>query len=678
MRGDNRDMTSPVNDDLARARSRFLRDRRAAAEFGRTVPLPIAGSWRRSAQAGVDAAGDDTRRVTITSDTVLSRCARDPMNQLVRSLGSLDVGIVLSDEHSHVLARADCGRAATTLLNGIDLAPGFDFSEGFVGTNGVGTVIQTRMPIYVEGAAHFQERFLRYVCAGAPILHPITKRLEGVLDLTCDVRDASQMMQTVAVQTAHAIEQELLRAASPVERGLFDAFEEAVRSIPSGSRAAVLAATDLMTAHSDQARTLLTAAQRTELCAAAFRATEAHGRARFVFDVGGCDRPSQRSPESPAPAVGTVWNSTLRISTVRFEREAAHGVLIWAEPMDAAANGGDLPDAQTPAETGRHLSRPQARAPQKNGQQTAGLTHAAASSRAPRRRGLSQARPTQTPALVDDVSLSRGSRSNAWQLARRELGNSLRKGEATLLLGEIGVGKVSLVNEVAHAHRLHVHVVSAETIEDCTDLPAMLNALTHGGQNPLGDPVIVLRNVHLLPAHSRTQLERFLRAPRVHGDPGRIVLTAERVTGDDPSPLSALLPFIARTVIVPALRERRGDIPSIARSLLDALQPGRGRRLSATALQTLAEGHWPGNIHQLSDALRFAVEQRPDGVLTTDDLPPHAFSAALRPLTELERQERIAIITMLYRTGGNRSAAARALGISRATIYRRLAEYGLS
>ena len=661
-------MTIPVNDDLSRARSRFLRDRRAAAaEFGHLVPEQIAGSWRRSAQAGVDATGDATKQVTITSDTVLARCAQEPMNQLVHALGSLDVGIVLSDERSHVLARADCGRAATTLLNGIDLAPGFDFSEGFVGTNGVGTVIQTRMPIYVEGAAHFQERFLRYVCAGAPILDPITRRLAGVLDLTCDIRDASQMMQTVAVQTAHAIERQLLHAASPVERDVFEAFEDAMRSIPSQSRTALLAVTDRMTLHSDQAHALLTDAEGRALCQAAKRATAAASRARFVFELSGFEGGGPLwAPAPPARTSGALHDrafAALQVAAARFDRGLAHGVLIWAKPTAAGAGTahGRRPAAQVATSNAHPSSQPAA---------PAATQHGASLSQ--------QLTQTHPPMLVDRVSLSRGTRSNAWQLARRELGTSLRRGEATLLLGEIGVGKVSLVNEVAAAQRLHVHVITAETIEHTGDLSAMLDTLTHVGQDPLGDPVLVLRNVHLLPADSRTQIERFLRAPRVHGDPGRIVLTAEQLTLDEVSPLSALLPFIARTVVVPALRERRGDIPAITQSLLDAMQPKHRRALSPAALRTLAEGHWPGNIHQLSDALRSALEQRPDGVLTPADLPPHAFSAALRPLTELERQERIAIITMLYRTRGNRSAAARALGISRATLYRRLAEYGLS
>lgn len=543
-------MTAFVTGDLARARSRFLRTGRPAlADPGRSVPRPIAGSWRRSAQAGVDAKGSATRQVTVTSTTLLARCAQIPMRQLVGQLGSLEVGVVLSDDESHVLARAVCGRTAATLLNGIDLAPGFDFSEGFVGTNGVGTVIETHRPIYVEGPAHFQERFLRYVCAGAPILHPDTKQLLGVLDLTCDIRDASPMMQTVALQAAHAIEQQLrVATARP------GAVQPDRR--PGGGRA---------------------------------------------YPV-----PLRQSVEEPAP-----------------DREPLRPSMGPTEVHRAP-----LPEAET------------------------------------------------RPEFVDGVSLSRGTRSSVWQLARQELRGSLRRDEATLLLGEIGVGKVALVNEVASLHRLHVHVLTADMIAQ-TGLPGLLGDLGDEDAPLTGDPVLVLRNVHLLPAHSLSELRRFLRAPRVHGAPSRVVLTAERLTEDEESPLSALLPFIARTIVVPPLRERRRDIPAIAQSLLDALEPGRHRALAPEVARILAAGYWPGNIHQLSDALRFAARHRPQGMISTGDLPPHAFSTALRPLTELQRQERISIITTLYRVHSNRSAAARALGISRATLYRRLREYGL-
>lgn len=618
---------------LAEARRRFLADHvpgtTPTPPTDATVPLPIIGSWQRSAHAGVDAHGSANRHVTITEDTALSRCARDPMRQLVHALGSLDIGVVLSDAHSHVLARVDSGRDAASLLNGIDLAPGFDFSEGFVGTNGVGTAIETRRPIFVAGPAHFQERFLDVVCAGAPIIHPITGHLEGVIDLTCGLADASLMMQTIAVQTARAIEAELLQASSPVERRVFEAFARADTEAAGRSRRLVLATTGMMALHSGRAGRLLDEPTRRDLCHRARAATCDADQARFRFEA------TARGAAGDTDAAPD--RMLLDVAARRIGMGADRGVLVEATVTDTAR----------PASAGRPARAPTARTASPVG-----------------------------PDVVDGTPLGRGSVSSAWRLARRELTQSLQREEAALLLGEIGVGKVSLVNEVAAAQGLHVHVLSPELVHEARGVRRALASFAHTDR-PIGDPVLVMRNVTLLDDAERAEVTRFLRAPRVHGDPVRLVLTGEGGEIDEASPLAPMLPFIGRTIIVPALRQRQRDLPGIVASLLEALQPSAHREVSVSALRTIAAGHWPGNIHQLTDALRYALARRPSGPIQVADLPPHAFSAALRPLTTLEQQERSAIITTLYRTHGNRTATARALGLSRSTLYRRLAEYGL-
>ncbi|WP_028245673.1 sigma-54-dependent Fis family transcriptional regulator [Pseudoclavibacter soli] len=631
-------------DDVARARERFIRATRQdsapanqnthAADpttWTTGVPLPIAGSWQRSVRAGVDAESSDSRRVTVTDDTLLSRCATEPMNELVHQLGSLDVSVVLSDDNSHVLARADNGHTAQALVNHIDLAPGFDFSEGFVGTNGVGTVIETRRPIYVAGAAHYQERFLRYVCAGAPIIHPITGRLEGVLDLTCDIRDASPMMQVIAVQGARAVEHELFQASSSAERRVFEAFTRARAEAHGQPGLAVIAATPLLTLRNVTARRLLDEGATAKLVEQVRRSLAA-----------------SNATETSVVLSAAAGRLAAQVSAARING-VADGVLIWARRMPQIAD--------RPARPARHSPR----------------------------------RPSASPEpeslhVVDELTLGRQSQSSTWALARRDLTRSLRRFETTLVLGEIGTGKVSLVNEVARAEGWHTHTIAPETVTRAGGFAQAL-AVCEADADVPGDatptsrqsaPVLVLRNAHRLPQSTLAEVTQWLRAPRLHGQPVRVVLTAENDQISDGQPIATALPMVAHTVTLPALRQRRADFSSLVTSILEALQPGSSRRLAPEALRTLAEGHWPGNIHQLTDALRHALRQRPVGEITTADLPPHAFSAALRHLTEAERQQRAAIMTALYRAGGNRAAAARALDISRSTLYRRLAEYGLS
>jgi two-component system response regulator HydG len=95
---------------------------------------------------------------------------------------------------------------------------------------------------------------------------------------------------------------------------------------------------------------------------------------------------------------------------------------------------------------------------------------------------------------------------------------------------------------------------------------------------------------------------------------------------------------------------------------------------------------WPGNVRELENCLERAVAMSAGSVLQASDFPPHIRSATLRladlgkqsrimPLAELEKQ---AIIDALRQLNGDKLMTARALGIGKTTLYRKLKEYGIS
>jgi Transcriptional regulator containing PAS, AAA-type ATPase, and DNA-binding domains len=82
---------------------------------------------------------------------------------------------------------------------------------------------------------------------------------------------------------------------------------------------------------------------------------------------------------------------------------------------------------------------------------------------------------------------------------------------------------------------------------------------------------------------------------------------------------------------------------------------------------------WPGNVRQLESLIQGILARRPSGDIMLDDLPPESRpSIPSRPLGHLERMERVAIMATLTATRGNKKKAAARLGISRATLYRKL------
>jgi transcriptional regulator with PAS, ATPase and Fis domain len=142
---------------------------------------------------------------------------------------------------------------------------------------------------------------------------------------------------------------------------------------------------------------------------------------------------------------------------------------------------------------------------------------------------------------------------------------------------------------------------------------------------------------------------------------------------------------------VPPLRDRKEDISMLANKLLGDLSTRYKRenqRLSHEALLALEAYSWPGNIRQLFNALEYALVHADDAVIRPTDLPPEIESAErtmpsvpsgtaplvrpyYRPVTPFESEAEI-ISRTLAEAGGNKAEAARRLGMSRTTLWKRL------
>jgi DNA-binding NtrC family response regulator len=134
---------------------------------------------------------------------------------------------------------------------------------------------------------------------------------------------------------------------------------------------------------------------------------------------------------------------------------------------------------------------------------------------------------------------------------------------------------------------------------------------------------------------------------------------------------------------LPPVRERREDIPLLAASFLarQAARYGKKvKRFAPEAMQALLDHAWPGNVRELEHVVERAVLLAQDEVINAPDLSLRPRDG--RPDTRLEEMtleevERHLIQRALGRTSGNVSDAAKALGLSRSALYRRLAYYGL-
>jgi DNA-binding NtrC family response regulator len=133
---------------------------------------------------------------------------------------------------------------------------------------------------------------------------------------------------------------------------------------------------------------------------------------------------------------------------------------------------------------------------------------------------------------------------------------------------------------------------------------------------------------------------------------------------------------------LPPLRERREDIPVLAAHFLERHARRYRKRIEAfdsEALEALLDHPWPGNVRELEHAVERAVLLAREPRLHPGDLglrAPDSGAPALERLT-LDEMERMLIERALKRHDGNVSEAARALGLSRSALYRRLERHGL-
>jgi len=143
------------------------------------------------------------------------------------------------------------------------------------------------------------------------------------------------------------------------------------------------------------------------------------------------------------------------------------------------------------------------------------------------------------------------------------------------------------------------------------------------------------------------------------------------------------------TVHVPPLRERRSDIPMLAHWFLERCAPGRSVQVSNAAMKSLLQYDWPGNVRELENCMERAVALGDHQILDVDDLPPAIAaesqgadnappqSASELSTTDLEDIERNTIERVFQQVKGDKVLAGKMLGISRATLYRKLKRYNI-
>lgn len=260
-----------------------------------------------------------------------------------------------------------------------------------------------------------------------------------------------------------------------------------------------------------------------------------------------------------------------------------------------------------------------------------------------------------------------------WRRCCQQVDAHYDEGDWLMLAGEAGAGRYTLARAVHQrrnpAGRLHsLDAVEAGCVDDVR-------------RELVDDPVdtLIIRHVDGLDSDGVSALADALRQLRDRHYPAAapwVVLTLGPKPEMNPD-LAALLMLFPHTVQVPPLRHHAEDLNELVPLMLSTLGHASALTCSPAAMHLLMRANWPGNIGQLHRVLRDVTRHRRAGTIQPADLPPEFRTVTSRSLGRLESMERDAVVQSLEDAGGNKAQAAKLLGVSRASIYRKIHDYGI-
>ncbi|MDJ0621320.1 MAG: sigma 54-interacting transcriptional regulator [Desulfocapsaceae bacterium] len=138
---------------------------------------------------------------------------------------------------------------------------------------------------------------------------------------------------------------------------------------------------------------------------------------------------------------------------------------------------------------------------------------------------------------------------------------------------------------------------------------------------------------------------------------------------------------------IPPLRERKEDIPVLAQQFFKHVQLKSNKpvqSISPEAMDVLVHYSWPGNVRELKSAFEYAFVTCTEDTIKPKHLPPDLHTTSVKNITSapvklsLDEQKKSALEEALRQAGGNKSEAARILGVSRVTVWNQMHRYGIT
>ncbi len=617
--------------DTMAAWERFLTGDPSAAIPARNF---VVASWLRSQQLGINptgrsaplaARGDAIAQLRARHGELISATQR--VFAEITEMFSGSRCILLLTNNDGVVLEAIGDRQTLEQGENIHLTQGGDWREAAVGTNGIGTAIATARPAQVHAAEHFCEGIKAWTCAAAPVFEPGTGAMLGVVDISGPPSTYQRHNLSLAVSTARQIEMVLAEQAARERMRLLEVCLDRISETDVAGMVAI-----------DRAGRMV---HRT-------------GRVPSLVELG------QRIPGFEANSEVEGWAQLLP-EGIRAE---------WFNPVKIEGRA-----------IGAVLVVPNRPRPSSN---------------------------TARAGAFGDILGHSPAMEQALDRARHLVGKQV----PVLIEGETGVGKELFARAIHAAHdpnrpfiafncgavakdllgaELFGHVRGAFTGATNEGRPGRFE-MANGG-------TLCLDEIGELPLDLQPFLLRVLEDGVVYrlgdGHPRRIDVRLLAITNRNLQDEVAAGRFrrdlyhrISVTCIrPPPLRERQGDVDLLVHhfnTLLAARHNVPERRFGPEVMGLLAAYHWPGNVRELRNVVEslLLMSDAPD--VRVDELaaglssePIAAPASPQQSPASLEAAEREAIIAAVRLCQGNLTAAAKSLGVSRSTVYRKVERYQL-
>jgi sigma-54 dependent transcriptional regulator, acetoin dehydrogenase operon transcriptional activator AcoR len=611
----------------------------------------VVASWQRSQSHGIPVGRNEaplatqaelTQRRSVHAD--LLEAALPVLNQARLFLVEANSMIILTDSSGLVLETAGDPRTVD-FGQVIHLEQGGHWKEADIGTNAIGTAIAESRPVQIHGLEHFCSEVKRWTCAATPIWHPTSGELLGVVDISGPVRIFNPQSLALAVALGRQIEGALAQSIECDRERLLRYF------MMKRSRWANV---DVL-------------------------AIDQHGKIVFGPEC------LLQNLEREQP--GLISNGC--ISSLKNVRPAA-----WPARLNEL-----LPNTNTELVVDHNRQLGAILVLQKERRRSASIL--------PR---VITERRLEFEEILGESSVMQKTRERARKMATA--------GAPILIEGETGVGKELFARAIYGASQtargpfvpvncggMSRDLVGSEIFGYAKGAFTGAKEQGHAGKIEAADGgVLCLDEIGEMPLDLQPFLLRVLEDGVVYrlgsneGQAVRIRLVAmthrDLLAEVDAGRFRRDLYYriASMRLLIPPLRDREDDVVLLAHHFASLVAAGLNRpvpHLDDEVLELFRAYSWPGNVRELRNVIENMVLLGESSELRIEDVPvevrrqvtPFAARAqepSLSASPKLKQNERAAIESALAKTGGKLTAAAKLLGIARATLYRKLAHYGIA